>query len=202
MACCVCHTHPNEDGECCPLCNCAALKKNTEKLLQVENSKNEKPKDVGKLSGLIGLIRLCVAMLIIAGMVVSAGWQTVPGFLKPDKEVPFVSAGDSSLWVIGNYSLDFIWGDHRVRNYISPYEIDVALRSDGKSCTTLLLEDIKYPGKYDCKRVTILVPNPEGLEKWNEFLNNLRNKYEDAKRAREEEINSLSAPREVLPPNK
>lgn len=198
MACCICHTHPNEEGECCPLCNCAELKKNTEKHLQIEALKNEKPKDESNLSGLIGL---CVGMLIFAGLVVFIGWQSVPGFLKPDKEVTFVSAGDY-LSGEGDCSIDFMWDDYPVHCYMPLYEINASLRSDGKPYTTLLLRDRTRSGEYYCKSVIILVPNLEGLEKWNKFFSGLRNKYEDAKRAKEEEINRLSAPREVLPPTK
>lgn len=158
----------------------------------VAEEKNEKPKGKDGLGGLIGL---CVTMLIIAGFAVFMGWIAVPGFLKPDQEVPLLEVG-SFVSQDGECLVRFRWKNRNEEEYIPLDRIGVALRDDGKPHTTVLLQNRKDSTSYRCSSATILVHSSEASEKWNKFFDSLKLKYEEEKKARD----LYSSPHYVPPP--
>lgn len=167
-----------------------------EEKLESKEPKPESVTDPEKKESLSeSLIGGMILGAVIIGFVTFVCYLAVPGFLKPDKEVTF--RGMRGVIVgRGDCVIEYMLENKIEKTFIELDKINVVLRNDGKPHTTVLLKNSSFPYPY-WNSATILVPNMEGFEKWNKYLNDLRSERA-AYLKWEKEQNS---PKEVLPRN-
>lgn len=154
-----------------------------------------------RMANFFTLPRKLIALSLI-GLVFFGCWLLVPGFLKPDTEVQLEKikhtgrhyyVTDHSYYLCESVCLAFevSEGDDRTTVHVSRFSINVQLRKDGRSCTTLLLKDQTVLCRDEYSSATILVPRQEDVAEWEQCIENLKVEW-----------SQTCGPRRILPSNK
>ena len=130
------------DGEICEHCKdfYSEGKKEVEVAKVAEEMKSGVRASPRESFSIKSLIFPAILTAVLVGLVTFICWMTVPGFLKPDVEVPFVDVKKGFRDDKEEFAVWFGWDNATKGLHLPINKVDVALRSDGKEYTNCIAE--------------------------------------------------------------